>query len=161
MTEIELIHLMVHDGRVFLASHRTDAVANDDSLTALVITGSKSVHLDAVCNLGGDFYIDVYEDATLSDNGTEIDVVNAARYSDNTPVASIYHTPTITDNGTRIRMLYESGGRTGNAQGGAGGGEVRAPEIVFKKNTNYLIVITNKSGSAKPASFDISFYEQG
>jgi hypothetical protein len=109
--------------------------------------------------------LSIYEDATASNNGTDVASFNANRQSTKTTTASIYHTPTITGTGTTLILNYYI---TGGSVGGGGGGSsvggtsadfARVTEFVLKASSKYLFRVTNTSGGTVAGSMQLGWYE--
>ena len=73
------------------------------------------------------------------------------------PTAATYHTPTVTAAGNQLVNVFLPGG----ARNQATGGTIRTgTEWVLRTNTNYLLRLTNRAGSAQPASLAVQWYEK-
>lgn len=150
-----------HEGKLFVSDKVTESVANSATVDILLVTDGLDSHLVSAVSAGGDVYVELFEDVVVSSNGTEIVPINVNRNSSLTSLIKTYHTPTISSTGTQLRKVYLSGGGGGNSQGVLGAGLARPnTEIVLKKNTKYLLRVTNKSGQAKTIGVEVMFYEK-
>ncbi|MFA5584609.1 MAG: hypothetical protein WDA09_10385 [Bacteriovoracaceae bacterium] len=94
-----------------------------------------------MCRSTGEANIEIYEDPTITDNGTEQTPVNRNRKSTNTAGLDVFLTPTASDNGNLLMQEHFGAGQFG-------GGEVRgANEFVLKDTKKYLIVVTSEAAS--------------
>jgi hypothetical protein len=101
----------------------------------------------------------MFENPTVSAEGTAITPINMNRFSSNTPTGDIKHTPTVTGTGTSFGKELIPGGTGPFSIGGIDGRSVRAPEIILHSARTYLIRITNQSGGTIDISFAAGFYE--
>ena len=99
----------------------------------------------------------LYEGTTASSNGTRLADANMNRNVNAGPTAATYHTPTVTAAGNQLVNVFLPGG----ARNQATGGTIRTgTEWVLRTNTNYLLRLTNRAGSAQPASLAVQWYEK-
>jgi hypothetical protein len=157
---IEAVHKKCHDGVFYTHSSLHAALADNANLNHLIRVGANAAHTSFSISGGGDAYFYLYEDTTVSSNGTAAFVFNANRSSANTNLTLINEGPTITADGTQLLSALLIGGAGGNAVGGTDGSPVRlGSEIILDANTNYLLRLTNKSGQARDFSISIGWYE--
>lgn len=149
-----------HEGNHYEASYKSPDgadVGDNDNLDILIVTGAQVAHMVWDIGAGGDAEVFHYEGVTTSDNGTLALQANTNRLSVNTAVTIIYHTPTISNLGTQLPPnSYLPGGTGGNAGGGTRDHDV---EWILKKNTKYLLRVTNRSGQAQPIGTILQWYE--
>lgn len=152
-------HHEVHEGETFQSSFYDNAVANNAIIGLLITVGAdKELHLAFEVSGGGDFEIELIEAPTVTGPGTSILAANMRRASTNTSTATIAHTPTVTGaTGTTLPNVLAPGGTGGNA---SGGGVRSNTEWVLKVSTAYYLVGTNRSGTTKPASLLVQWYEE-
>jgi len=152
---IDSIHEMVHLGKHFVHSAE-DTVANGANLDHLLVTGGAAAHLriSEIDITSAPFKIYLFEGTTVSANGTQQAAVNNNRLSTNTSNTQIYSGPTVTAPGTQLRYKLIPGTRqTG------GDGTTYFNEWVLKPNTNYLVRITNASGTSATVGSTLEWYE--
>lgn len=156
LVNIERIHQLVHEGRLFqLSGEFTLAAAG--TAYFLGITDSKTVHFTngAITSTGTPLNIIFYEDATVSANGTQVFGLNKNRNSATTPTLLTYSGPTVTGVGTPIEY-----GMVTTAPGNAGGdASLFASEWVLDNASNYLISITNNDAQTATIDYNFLWYE--
>jgi len=161
MVVIDYAHHKVHEGDTWESSYKTpDAspIADNANLDILIITGAVRPHLTFEGACGGDAEIILYESATASANGTPLANANMDRNNlSSGPTAAAYHTPTVTGVGNQLSISFLPGGTKNQATGGTAR---TGTEWILRTNTNYLIRITNRAGSAQPASLIVQWYEK-
>ena len=120
------------------------------------------VHADTNCHLGfkvtteSKAWYYIYENPTLTNDGTAIDRVAINR---ETPTASqtlVYHTPTITNTGTQLESGMIGGeGRADDSPGTS----ASAGYWLLKKGESYLIGVNNQDANAKDINVMVSWHE--
>ena len=153
---ISEIHALIHDGKFFSASYVDETVSNNASLNILIDCNGASPHTRIMCQVGGDCHFRLFENPTVSANGTEITPVNRNRYSPNTATTDLYKDPTVTGDGTLISELISPGG---TILVSTGGDSSMFEEFILHKDRTYLARITNISGISQPISMELEFYE--
>ena len=160
-------HSKVHQGTYYNASHYFSAVSNNADALLLLKLGSKSCHSVIQIGITGDSILKFHEAPTLTADGTSISVVNhnrtkALQSPAYVATTTAFHTPTIGDSplnyGTPLIPGFVLPGGTKDKGGGAIA-EASGEQWVLAASTNYLIRVTNISGSAQNISIDIAFYE--
>lgn len=154
----ELEHVKVHEGEMFSVSHRFTGIANNGTADLRVTVGaSEPAHVKWNISSGGKIYIDIYEETTFTNLGTAVTPQNMNRLSSNTPDTTFGHTPTVNAIGT---SRYESvSGSNSNPVVRAGESIRQHVEWVLAPTKNYLLRVTNKSGSLQDIGVAIEFYE--
>lgn len=156
-------HSKVHQGVYYGVTHLFETVGNN-STADILIKCSASYENHAVIVIGneGNCKLQVFETPDLGGNGTAIDIVNHNRSSANVSSSTAFHTPSLNSPFTYGASLFNGGlflpGGTKDKGGGAlstAAGE----QWVWAKSKNYLVRVTNISGSAQNISIDIAFYE--
>lgn len=148
------LHQKVHEGELFTASYKTPdgaPVADNASLDILIRTGTAAPHIEFTVSCAQAYEAILYESTTVTDNGTQLSERNRNRRSNKTSVVDAFHTPTVTATGNLI--LHEL------ASGILGGVSRSEEEWILKPNTNYLLRLTNRAGSAQPMSAKVDWYE--
>jgi len=152
-----MVHKQIHNGIAFEADYVSESVADDETIEMLISTdASQSVHIRFQAGVGGDARIQIFENPTVTDNGTAITPVNRNRTSANTAVTSVYHTPTTSADGTILADHLAPGGGTGKSTGAIA---TSFEEYILKSSEDYLFRVTNISGSNNPLSISVAFYE--
>ena len=96
----------------------------------------------------------LYEGATTT-GGTALTDVNLNRNSTNVSNAAAVLNPTVTATGTLLGSYVLIGG----VKKKASGGDISTASLILKPLTNYLLRLTNVSGSAQAAEMTINWYE--
>ena len=157
---ISVLHHEIHEGNTFFASFKTvDAtpIADDAALIFAITTGTKTLHFVSNGASGGDAEKEILEGATIT-GGTATTVFNRDRTSTAvTNVAAVVLNPTVNTDGTRIDHQFIPGGTGGQTVGGSSGPR---HEWIFKPSTIYVVRLTNRAGTAQPASLAVEWYEE-
>ena len=152
---IDTIHNRIHRGQFFSLDQFNTGLAAAGTIELLVkVTTGAHVRLTAAA--GGDARLQLFEGTTVSANGTPLTPVNRNRFSTLAAVTQFYSGPTITADGTSLLDTLLPGG-TGGIFSGGGGGETFEEFILAPGN--YLVRLTNISGSTQPANVQVDFYE--
>ncbi len=155
-------HAKIHLGQIYTAGFIDIAVADDDYVVMLIDITTNTftndeVHLVFNANTGGDSVIKLFEGAGCTSSGTVVTSYNHNRDVADSPEAIIYQTPTvIVTSGTAIYSALIPAGTNNNASGSMTG---RSSEWVLE-DASYLLEFQNISGSAKPMSIELFFYEK-
>ena len=154
-------HYQLQTGDTFLVSYKSpdDAnIADDGTVNLHIATGAKQVHLSAWASCGGDMEAELLEGTTIDgDTGTEMTVYNKRRASATASLSTVKRDITVDSAGTLLEHRFIPGGDGGNAVGGARGEQ---DEWIVAANTNYMLRITNRAGTAQPMSIEIEWYEE-
>lgn len=155
---IDYTHHKVHEGKFFSGAYYNSSVANGATIEILIQVGSTSTfHMKFAATAGGDSTVQLYEGTTFSAAGTAVTMSNHNRASANSFSGTITHTPTLTLAGTQINGTgYVTGGDKHTGSGGEFGFN---NEFVLSKSTNYLLRLTNNSGSAVKACLAVEGYQ--
>lgn len=153
---IEAEHTRIHESVAYTYSSK-QTVLNGASLDFLVVVAAGSYpHLRkyTFVSSGAPCDIFLYEGTTVSANGTIQTASNGNRNSSNTSDISVYLTPTVTGVGTQIH--YDLLGGTKQSGGSA---ETLPVEWILKPATNYLLRVTNNSGSTVTIGTNFFWYD--
>lgn len=154
-------HHEIHEGNMWHAWCRQSGLGDDSNLEMLIVTGSgKEIHLapDGAC--GGDAWLEMYENVTVSSNGVLITPNCMHRTTSGTARTLTYCGPVVTSTMHPLSVQFMTGGQKQFAVGGL----IRPnTEWIFdgvSGSINYLLRIVNVAGSAKDASIGVEFYEE-
>lgn len=156
---IDTIHARVHAGQMFQADYMATGVANSGTIEMLVKCPVGSVvHMAFEVGAGGDAKLELFENPTVTVDGTSIAATNRNRRSSLVANATVFHTPTTTADGTALipHGILVPGGSGGNSAGGQNEGFA---EWVLKADEDYLIRLTNVSGTAQALGIELEWYE--
>ena len=157
---IDIVHRRVHLGEMFSADRLDPALADQAMIQVLLkVQSSQAAHARIGVAIGGDGYLYVYENPTISANGTPLTPLNRNRIlADSRPATTlVYYAPTITGTGTELGVRFLPGGNVVWFSTGVRSGFEQ--EWVFKPGNNYLIRLKNVSGLVNPANIHVDFYE--
>jgi hypothetical protein len=162
MTVIQEPHRLAHDGMIFHATHKKDALANGASHDHLLrVPAGVYPHFNRLMFSvsAGDCDAYLYEGATVSADGTPETVYNTNRNSTNAAETLLFTDPTVTDPGTEIHHVWMP--PTGAGVGSSTGLSKVSfdEEWLLKPSTDYLIRLTNNSGGAIDIWHEMLFYE--
>lgn len=153
--------IAVSKGLYFGSGHFDGAVTGGGgTMEILVRTGSVddiiTTALGGFMSSGGEALLEVFQNPTLTADGTPLGQLQVNQLSTNTPKSTVFHTPTITADGTRIFRVLVNGGSTGNAIGGSSSPFQR---LLTLPDTDYLIRGTNRAAGAQAIGINISMIE--
>lgn len=149
-------HQKIHEGAAFTASFKAD-VAGGGVMDILIVTPNttKYAHFtyEIECELETDILF--YEAPTATAAANPIVAYNRDRNSATAATVVITHTPTsITEGTTIIRSSHVGSGKS------YGGGERATHEFILKKNTKYLLRLTNAvSNATNQIAVKLDWYE--
>ena len=150
-------HQKVHDGDFYSTGYYLEGVADDGYIDLLIQTpATDTLHTYIKLSGGGDVTFEVYEGTTFSAAGTTVTPVNHNRSSSNTCGCTVTHTPTVSSLGTQLWQEYLPGGSGGLTPGTVQG--VSTEQVVFDKDTNYLLRLYNRAGTAQSLQVTASYY---
>ena len=151
---IEYEHYQIHAGNTFTVLEVTD-LGNGAVRDILVVSPDTTRWAHLVWEIEHELeaLIQFYMDTTYSDNGTAISSFNRNGNSSTIATTLVYHTPTITDVGTLIGAIQQGSGKK------AGGSDRLANEFILKKNTSYLVRITNSTANNNLIFMKLNWYE--
>lgn len=157
---IDMEHHEIHEGEHFFIQNYTE-VAGSGVLNHTFLTGAKDVHMTfEVSGADAGFILQTYEGATGDSNGSVLNALNNKRESLTASTITVRENPTNTAVvGATLLRASRQGTSGGVAQRTAGNVQ-RGNEVILKKNTKYLIRITNLSSSANNISYGYSWYEE-
>lgn len=134
----------IKNGEVF-------ALSSNGTLTAGQSIASLFKHGDVITDLEdfavkvstGLVTIELFENPTVTADGTEVFFISRNRANSNVSKVRCFVNPTVTNNGTLLytTQIHETSQGVSRNSGGAG----ISREWILNKNTNYLFKITNNS----------------
>lgn len=149
-------HFKTHEGQAYIVSNKFAAVA-DDAVADIYIEVPADIepHIVFHRDIEGDADVELFEDTTVSADGTALTSFNLNRNSANTSTISFFHTPTVTSPGTQLFLEWNAAGSGGQTAGSEG----TFDEFELAKGKNYLLRVTNRSGGAKNIGIFARYYE--
>lgn len=156
---IDVLHDVVHQGKMHTCSITTLNVADNSFLRArIVASADKDVHARLSWTSEGKSRLKTYIGTTYSNNGTIYTPFNRQTKLAESLDCVVYVNPTINVAGTiRGDDFVGSGGSTPNRLGGTGAGDI---ETVINAGTELLIEVQNVRGSASDLNFIFNLYER-
>jgi len=146
------------DGNYFTTGHTFEAVSSGASARVLFKTKDIPFHATLAVACGGDAFGSLYENAQISDEGTELSVLSHNRTNPKTNGMSPFHTPTMDSYETALFLNeYMPGGSI--KQNFFGASSAAREEWILATNTYYVLEVVNKSNSEDIVSIIASFYE--
>ena len=151
----DAVHKRIIDSEEFLSSYCFIDVADDASVYLHIKTGDKTLHGNVSIESDGKCYGNLYENPTITDDGTGLLENCLNRETIVVPESTIFYTPTVSADGTCIecRLLGAAGMFT------ASGGNITDAYWLLDHNKSYLVKITNKSGSASDICINLQWHE--
>ena len=159
-------HHEIHCGDSYTAHHVED-LSNSATIDYVIIvpdwgtvngTNTGSDQTIKVAHLVGEIFGEaetsfwLYENPTVSDNGSALNVVNRNRNSTFTDFLNIYRGATITAVGSELEHAKFGSGKL------IGGGVSRTDEWVLRNNTTYLLRVTNDTTSNNYHTIRFQYY---
>jgi len=149
-------HSHVHAGIMFSVDVFDLALAGGGTLGILFVTpATPPIHILYDGELGGDAKLELFEDVTVSANGTLLAPINRNRNSAFTDGVTAYQDPTVTDFGLTLDTLVVPGGSGGAAQGG---GAAITLDWELKVSSQNLLLLTNLTGQNHIAHLHTDYY---
>lgn len=146
--EITTDHAYIHEGKLFVALTKNTLSAGTSRYISIVTpSNGKYIHYrnERVQSSADKVTIELFEDATVTaETGTEKTPINHSRISSNVSTVLVRDGVTVTNDGTLINQSFISGG-TGAGQARSGEETSQENEFVLKRNTVYVVKITNGS----------------
>lgn len=154
-------HGLIHEGRGFSFYLNNVSVANNGTLLASFITGSKYVHLKK-----WKYWTDkslarfeIVEVTSMTNGSSAIAIKNRNRnYADNITGVQAFSNPSSITGENVLENSLVGGGGTGG--GRVGGSDAIEEELVFKPNSKHLFRFTNLSGTTGALDFWVYWYEE-
>lgn len=159
---IDVFHAKIHQGTAFEHTLLVEGV-NDTNTIALLFVIGQGINLHARIGAkgGGQGILRLYENPTVSDNGTAQTPRNRNRQFSDATAGTLFANPTVSDNGTLLTEALVPGSSGGFGFSAALGGASDLPEEwVFAADNTYLVELTNTSGNTRDFSIGVNAYEE-
>lgn len=159
---IDWEHQMVHEGDGYSISGKiTSLGAGATSYLLAKNQNGAEVHWRTATVVVEDGPVDLYfyESPTTTADGSELTSYNKDRGSANTPALDVFSGPTVSAVGTELEHSWipPTGGTGGRNIGGTA--ERVGGEWILAASTDYLVQITNNSGTTIDLSYYFFWYE--
>lgn len=157
LSVIDLPHVTIHEGFMYTASYRWDALANGGTAWFTNIAGTPEfIHAEFEISVGGDCTFDIVEGGALT-GGTAVTSYNRNRNAATPAIASIlFHSGTVTG-GTTIYQSFLPGGEHAFS---VGGGARAESEWINLAGTTTAWKIVNVSGGQIRVAVEATFYDR-
>jgi len=155
-------HYKIHRGEHFVVQdyeEEVDAGPSNAKHWHLKVPQTKTrCHTTFSIRCGGPAVAEVFSDATVSDNGVELQSLNNDNNNtSNMPEMFLYKNAVVTDVGTRCKV-YMIGTKNLNQNSSMGGMVERAREMILKNDSSYIFRVTSFFKD-NPVSIAINWYE--
>jgi len=148
-------HHELHAGNFYRAGFQKDIPNSGTSILAITTPNTtKELHFRPAVDMQGEASVMLYENPTSITGGTALTPRNGNRNSASTSVATVVTDPTADLTGaiTLGNQVLGSGKSTGGSSGST-------YEWILKKNTIYVLIVTNQTTSANEVNIRCSWYE--
>lgn len=152
-----LSHTHIHDGRFYEVSYKTpdgSPLADNANLDFLFRPNTAHCHFSFGPVAASPIEVLFYEAPTITNVGTSLSVVGLNRIRSIAPAAVAYRDPTVSAVGNLLQNTLQVWGLSQLTPA--------FPEApwVLRLNTDYLIRITNRAGSAQDTGIIIQWFEE-
>ena len=158
LINVEVNHHRLHEGRAFYAYYVQNGgapLADGASINIVLAAGPGTTpHMTIAAFCGGDSEFSLFEGA-ISTGGTSFTPARRNRTIATPSNVAMVINPTVSGTGTELFEEFLPGG----IKKKAGGGDGDSLEYVLAPLTNYLVRLTNMSGSAQIAELILEWYE--
>lgn len=140
--QIDYEHQKVHEGEYFITYNKNEALGTSNVNFLIVV--EEAIHLRGVIVdvTSGTLEVNLFEDPTISSNGSVLSSTNLNRFSSKTNTATFYKNPTISNFGTEIGKFPIYGDKKVAAVGSE-----TFPEYILRSNKNYLVSVNPQTTS--------------
>ncbi len=160
MAEKGRIEGLIEQGQVWQVSHTFAVIGIGADVFIHILTGAIDAgrfFLDFTAQTLFQGTLELFEDPTLSADGTELTAYNMRRDIVTPPHAKVFHTPTVSADGTLLdsKLVSEGGAFAGLPSGTYDPDR----EWILKPASSYLIKHNNTSGIGSLGVFGVVFRE--
>lgn len=152
-----LSHAHVHDGRMYEVSYKTpdgSPLADNDNIDFLFRPNASHSHFSFGSVAANPIEVLFYESSTITNVGTSLSVVGLNRIRTISPLSVAYRTPTVSNVGNLLGARLQVWGISPLTPS--------FPETpwVLNMNTDYLIRVINRAGSAQDIGMIMQWFEE-
>ena len=163
LKQIETDHAYIHDGLFYEVFLQFTLATTATKYISLQTPEELYIHYrnEKVVSSGDKVTIELFEDAVLNatPGGTPLTPFNHNRLTTHTSGTTVLDGPTVDAEGTKIAQAFIGGG-TSQGQARSGDDTSQANEWVLKRDTTYLIKITNDSTGDNTIQVNPIWYEE-
>lgn len=144
---MDLFHHRIHQGDAY--NHSTVfTIGAGATVYLLGKVGANPVHFNgfSLAADDGPITVSLFETPTITDDGTQISVINRNRISSHIPTFEVYTGPTIAADGDALFTFRNF------SDSGTTSADIMPEEWLLAPNTNYVIKLVNTGGAAAVSS---------
>jgi hypothetical protein len=154
---ISLAHMHVHEGRMYEVSYKTtdgSPLADNATIDFLFRPNASRSHFSFGPIAANPVEVIFYEAPTITNVGTSLSVVGLNRIRSLPPSSVVYRSPTVTAAGDQLQIDLQVWGLTPLVPAFS--------EVlwILRQNTDYLIRMINRAGSAQDIGVILQWYEE-
>ncbi len=146
---------ITEQGRSFTSGINEPALPDGNFIDFLIIPNDEIVHAFFEINLSGDGVVELFENPTVTVNGSAVVPLNMNFNSIYVSMVQTFDTPTIMATGTLLVERLLSGGTKKEAISVTVDNDI---ELILNKDNIYLIRLTNNSGGNSIAEILFGFF---
>lgn len=146
----------IADGLSYVTGNIFSAVAAEGFVYLHIKTGAKTIAMSYQVLCDALVYYGVYPNATVTSDGTALNVRGRNLVTIIAPTTTAFHTPTVSALGNPI-VLRTNAAVSGPAKGGASGGDSRT--LVIPPNKSIVIAVQNKATNSALTSIVAEWLE--
>ena len=132
----------IAEGLSYVAGNIFSSFAAEGFVYLHIKTGAKTIVMSYQVLCDARVYYGTYPNATVTADGTALNISGRNLVTVITPTTTAFHTPTVTALGNPI-VLRTNAAASGPAKGGASGGDSRT--LVIPPNKSIVIAVQNKA----------------
>jgi len=158
---IRHVHNRTIQGQEFLTGSVFHEIPNSGSASILLNIGSINTHVMTDIRTDGDANMLLFENAAVTDSGTQNIVINKYRGCGSTINSTVWANPTVTTSGTIIHTAMFHGGSGADTKFTSAplGIGVHGEDIILNAGSLYWIKLENISGRELNADWNFEFHE--
>lgn len=155
VVSLDYAHYEIHEGNHYFVK-KTASLAKAGTKDILIVTPDQDIYAHLIAGVeatSSSFLASFFEDVTATANGTLGGSRNRNRNAAENNTTIVYEDPTITATGNLLWSLSLGAGRN------VGGASRDNEEVILKKNTKYLLRITEDNVAATNINWNLDWYE--
>lgn len=149
------IHHEVHEGKYFVTQMSSLTVAFAGVFQILITVGNKDFHSSIVISASALSYIDMYENASITNPGTNRPFTDTNRSTANTPPTNLLAEFGGVYVSGSPQLIFQKPIPAGGKKGGSGAVIRIGVERVLDAGKLYLLTVTSNGGGAVTSDIDV------